>query len=189
MTVCLVLLILALSTGGSNDWNIQFDIPIQLSGLDEFYPIEFDNKIYKDIEIEIDKASLNIVPVGDRIQLQLFGYTHAILYVLFYFFIFKNLSKLLKSIKNKNPFSRASYHQVRNIGLIILGLAAYSVIFWFVISIVGSSFIQELDLINVSSGVYVDFEWATLFFGLLVLVLAEVFKAGNELKELEEQTV
>ena len=112
--------------------------------------------------------------------------TLALPVVILALFILYKLRFLLDSLKRKDPFSPENPRHIRHMGIGIIiagivnslaeGIAAYQL----------APLISEY-FPHYSTNVSLDL--TTIFFGLLVLILSEVFRQGAQLKKEQEYTV
>ncbi len=108
---------------------------------------------------------------------------------LFFVFIFYHLKGISQSIIDRKPFHQQNQKHLRFIGiaLVILSfLAPFS--HW----IDAYHLPVDTTCLTINSGNKIDLlgiDWIYLVIGLSTLLLAEVFKAGNELKQEVELTI
>ncbi|TAF74401.1 MAG: DUF2975 domain-containing protein [Bacteroidetes bacterium] len=105
--------------------------------------------------------------------------------------ILKSLLRILYQIKNNDPFSLSTIKDIRLIGFIILFITPLSIIIDFCVKFIlidvildnnfsiFHNFVYHFDLLFLNS----------IFPGLIILILAEVFKSGFELKKEQELTI
>ncbi|GEM_PF-3079962 len=111
----------------------------------------------------------------------------AIPLILMVLFILYKLRFILSSLKNENPFSPDNPVHIRHIG--------YGIIATVVVSSIAEG-IAGYHLSPIISEKFPQLSWQAfspdltgIFFGLLILILSEVFRQGTELKKDQEFTV
>ena len=104
----------------------------------------------------------------------------------FVFFVLNHVKGILRLALAGTPFVRESARRVRTIGLAILGWAAYSTL---VQAVFGMFMAGHLTWPGVPIRAKVSPSIETIIFGLLMLVLAEVFRYGLVLQEEHDLTV
>lgn len=105
--------------------------------------------------------------------------------------ILKSLLRILHQIKNNDPFNLQTIKDIRFIGFIIICITPFSIIIdvgcRFILNDVISdnnfsvfhNFVFHIDLLFINS----------VFPGIIILILAEVFKSGLELKNEQRLTI
>lgn len=186
--LALVMTILSSLNVTSPKWHASFGIPIALESVNKNYPVDFDKEYFSEAQIEVNAAELEVKP-SEHSKWQALAYLHISIYMSFIWFGLFKLSSVLKNVKANTPFSVSNYKAIRTLGLLTLGLAAYSTIFRSLASFLFSGWMEHISDPGFSLVANFNLNFETLFFGMLLLVLAEVFKAGNDFHELEEQTV
>lgn len=92
------------------------------------------------------------------------------------------LRKILKSFVSNDPFLKSNLRRVRSIGFILI---SYPI----VVYIFGIGYIQYLNYNFGDYGFVNSLEVWPLFFGLLTLLLSEVFRLGLEYREDNDLTI
>ena len=165
-----------------------FELPVHLENPITYYEVENLSDYLFAKRIEIKKANLEI-GTRDKSWPQGIGYLHAAVYLAFFFLILLYLSKILKSFEAKYPFTSRNPLFIRNIGFLSIGLGIYE----FLIMLFVCRFFH--DKFNLQHGKTLEFPsfWDlnldAIFLGFILLALAQVFRQGEELQELESQTV
>lgn len=165
-----------------------FELPVQLKNPMDHYKVENLTEHLYIQEIEIKQANLEI-RTKDRSWPQGIGYLHAAIYLSFFFFSLFYLGKIFKSFELTYPFSSGNPVYIRNIGFLSIGLGVYE---FLIMLFVCSLFHDKFRLLH---GNTLEFPslWelniSAIFLGFVLISLAEVFKQGKELQDLESQTI
>lgn len=101
-------------------------------------------------------------------------------------YILWQVKTLLSSIDGTSPFTLANANRVSRIGVavIIMGLVSESIKF-----AVGACTARVVTVPGIELRPGMQIPWATLFLGLMVMVVAEVFRYGVRLQEDSDLTV
>ena len=169
-------------------FDASIEVPVRLDNPIAYYQAKSLDAAYLPKEIEIKKASLEVVPVN-RSWPQGIAYAHAAFYLTFYFAILFFLGKIFRSFSSESSFSPNNPSHLRKIGFVAIGLGLYE---FLVMLLVASYFhntfeVQHAETLAFPS--FWDINLLAVFMGLIFLSLAEVFNQGWELQELESQTV
>ena len=165
-----------------------FEVPIYLENLPTNYPIEDLHPSFYNVGIELIGADLEIRP-KNRTWPQTLGYLQGGLYVGFFFMIFYFLSKIIGEFRNDRPFSISNIKHFKWMGWLAISLAFYRYILGHLIAgIFADKFIVKNAVIIDGPSIW-EINFIALFLGAVFLIISEVFKRGNYLQELEEQTV
>ena len=108
---------------------------------------------------------------------------------LFFIFIFYHLKGISQSIIDKEPFHQQNQKRLQSIGFALIILAFLGPLLK---TIFNYHFPIDTTCLTVNSSNtfnLIGIDWTYLVIGLGTLFLAEVFKAGNELKEETELTI
>ncbi|MEM6803047.1 MAG: hypothetical protein AAF696_16700 [Bacteroidota bacterium] len=170
------------------NFEASFEVPVRLNKPKAYYEAQSLSKYLFVKEIDIKKANLEVLTQG-RSWPQGIGYLHAATYLGFFFYILFYLSKILKSFEHKIPFASRNPLYVRNIGFLTIGLGIYE---FLIMLLVCSLFHDKFRVLNghtIEFPSFWDLNIVAIFLGLVLLSLAEVFKQGEELQDLESQTV
>lgn len=167
---------------------LTFEVPISLNEPSAYFHPKSLDASFSVSHIEIQKANLEVKPQA-KAYFQSLGYFHASLYVGFFLGILIFLAKLLKYVKEGDPFNPGNSYSIRNIGLLSIGLGVYEFLFMFGIT---RFFHHKFTLDHGHTLEYPsiwDMNLVAIFLGLVFISLSQVFKHGFELQDLESQTV
>ncbi|HSJ24890.1 MAG TPA: DUF2975 domain-containing protein [Longimicrobiales bacterium] len=172
-----------LAAADNPDWVIGLTVPTTLSDSETTVLTRWgDGRL----EVEDVRASLRL-PVA-TLPWWLFGMLWlyvAVMAALMLSFL-HHLCRIFQRVREGAPFEATNAHRLRLLGLIALAFALLEGVAAFVTSMaVRGSVIG--DAIRVTTGLPID--GSVLFFGLVLLALAEVFRRGAELEEEQALTV
>ena len=97
------------------------------------------------------------------------------------------LRQTFASLEIKKPFSRLNGDRLFYMGLIVMTLAVFAVLYKYLLAVF---VIERLSMFRVVVSAYID--WYTLSFsllGMMLLVIAQVFRFGAALQEDQELTI
>jgi len=106
--------------------------------------------------------------------------------ILFYVWIVWQLRRVFRTVRSGRPFSPENPRRIRSIGWAVLvsgplyGLMSFAY---------GKAFIPLLEIPDATVSADMSAFPVTIFFGLIILVLAHVFELGARLKEDQDLTV
>lgn len=165
-----------------------YELPIILENPEAYYTVEELHPTYQCAEIEVKNANIEIMPISNNGAQALLFILAAIYTGLNYLILYK-LSGLLETFQSPTPFKRANARYIRHIGLLTLAFPLYKYLIGGGVSLYFQNYftIQHASITSFTSIWEINFP--IIFLGLIILVLAEVFKIGADLQELEEQTV
>ena len=184
----LAMIVMALFGFLPNDLRATYELPLELHNAENYYTVSDLDSMYVSQGIEVKKAELEVLPDEPRWS-QVFAYLQPVIYLGFFMAILHFLSKILVVFRSQTPFSISNVHYLRWIGLITIALGCYKFLIGL---IVANTFYDKFEVkhATIIGGPSIwDFNYVAIFLGLVFLVLAEVFKTGHKLQELEEQTV
>ncbi|MEL6676183.1 MAG: DUF2975 domain-containing protein [Bacteroidota bacterium] len=165
-----------------------FELPITLSGLKDYYPVENLDPAFEAQKIEVKRAELEVLPSKGRQGLQALMYLYAALYVGCYGAILFFLSRTLQTFREEMPFPERNVWRLRWVGGIAILLSGlpwlmHTLVFRFL----GEKFAFSQAYATPPS--LADWDGGVLFLGIVMLALAEAFRQGTLLQDLEELTV
>ena len=110
--------------------------------------------------------------------------------VFLYLVIVQQLLKLVESTRKDEPFTRTNSRRVRIIGYSVVGISFFRIIVFRVMSYIYSNMLAANGLTLETRRYFSLRTEGTIFFlGLLVLVLANVFRKAAEMKEEQDLTI
>lgn len=132
---------------------------------------------------------LNQTSVGIDVITRYFAIWYMVVYILYALFaiiILKPFSKIILTVAEKNPFDVNNSKQISHIGwTLIIGINLISIVQY----IIGMIVFKMLNLSNFSARI----NWAVIllsvFVGLLILILAQIFKYGSYLQSEYDSTL
>ena len=101
-------------------------------------------------------------------------------------YVYSQLRALMRSVLEREPFLPENPARVRRVGLVVI---AWSVAAPILKLLVGVAMIDEVAVHGLILEPPLEFRLETLFFGLAILVLAEVFRQASELQADQSLTV
>jgi hypothetical protein len=101
-------------------------------------------------------------------------------------YILRQVKALLAGIDRASPFTLANANRVSHIGVAVIVMGLFSESIKFAVGAYTASVVTVPGL-ELRPGVQIP--WATLFLGLMVMVVAEVFRYGVRLQEDSDLTV
>lgn len=114
----------------------------------------------------------------------LFLLIEIILVVLLY--VYGQLRALLRSVIDRDPFAEENAGRIRHVGLVVIG---WGVIAPFVKLFIGVAMVDEVAVRGLILTPPVELQFETVFFGLAILVLSEIFRQASELKNDQSLTI
>lgn len=103
-----------------------------------------------------------------------------------FLYIIRALQAVFSTLINERPFVAANVTNIRKIAIAILFWAVYEGLGLFGISII---LLNNISITGVDVSANLTINFSTFVMGLVVLVLAEVFKIGVQLKEDQDLTI
>ena len=165
-----------------------FELPIKLKNMEQFYLAEDLHATYQSTHIEVKKANLEVLP-KDKNWGQALLYFMGIIFCLLNYFILVNLTHLLENFQTTTPFKWDNSKYIRRIGWLTIAFPLYKyLVETIVIAIFQPHFSVENATIPGFASLW-EINFPLIFLGLIILVLAEVFKTGADLQDLEAKTV
>lgn len=164
-----------------------FELPLILDNTSQFYSVNDLNDNFISKGIELKHVELEVLPVNNSFA-QFLSYLHAAFYVSIFSFILFMISKIIKTLIDKESFHKLNSSRINKIALAITVLAIYD---WFVRWIVDKLYV-DLFIVNnarFTSVTVLDITIELFFFALLLFTLSHVFKRGYELQDFENHTV
>jgi hypothetical protein len=101
-------------------------------------------------------------------------------------YVYGQLRALMRSVLERQPFLPENSARVRRVGLVVI---AWSLAAPILKLLVGVAMVDEIAVRGLILEPPLDFRLETLFFGLAILVLAEVFRQASELQADQSLTV
>jgi hypothetical protein len=101
-------------------------------------------------------------------------------------YVYGQLRALMRSVLERQPFLPENSARVHRVGLVVV---AWSLIVPVLQLLVGVAMVDEVSVRGLILEPPFDFRIETLFFGLAILVLAEVFRQASELQADQSLTV
>ena len=160
-----------------------YDWPIELEQKSASHPVQTLAPDKEIIKITSDQYEISFKTQRDwgTIVYLLGGGILAFAWIIRFLWLIR---QILKSMVNKNPFTRDNALRFRQIGFLIMGLPIlmalrHLVTSWYLsahFSFPGPSFSPIRTFLN-------HFDLGFIFLGLLILLLAEIFRMGTEFKE------
>ena len=183
-----VMALLAMIGSLPKNMDATFELPINIHHTASHYPIEDLSQHFYGTNIEVKKAELEIMP-RNRTWPQTLGYLQAATYLAFFMGILISLSKILENFNSDHPFISPNVKYFKWIGLLAICIAVYEFSLNILITnIFADKFIvKNADIVSTPSFWKINF--MALFLGAVFLAIAEAFKKGVYLQELEKQTV
>lgn len=103
-----------------------------------------------------------------------------------YVYVLYNLRRIFATLVAENPFDRENVVRIRRIGgAVITGAVLKSL----VQTAFGFFFMRYVSVTGVDFNAKLSLDFATVFLGLVILVLAEIFHLGSGMQEEQDLTV
>ncbi|MFC1553448.1 DUF2975 domain-containing protein [candidate division KSB1 bacterium] len=167
-------------TANPGTFSIPAKIEIYDSGLIEVYSESENTRA----EFELQTGTLKI-STGDLLPLIFLALFTVSAFVMLAFVIYY-FRKIFNNLYLDDPFKMENIKRVRTIGYLIIGIEVFFFVKFVVLNEIFRSkiFIQDGDISFIHS-----FNWMVIFSGLAVLVIAEIFRLGFEIKEEQKLTI
>ena len=114
----------------------------------------------------------------------LFLVIEIVLVVLLY--VYGQLRSLMRSVVERDPFDARNATRIRHVGLVVIG---WGIVSPFLKLVVGAAMIDEVAVRGLILSPAVELQLETVFFGLAILVLAEIFRQASEMKTEQSLTI
>ncbi|MFT6872373.1 MAG: hypothetical protein ACJAVN_001379 [Roseivirga sp.] len=134
-------------------------------------------------------STLKLKIEGNR-QLRIISFFVSVFIVAIFYIIVSQLLGLVKSVKLGSPFINQNVKRIRTIGLILITMELFLTVGKVVLNslLEGSvAFENRLSSAHINIGTEILDNW--FFIGLMILVIAEVFKQGIAMKQEQELTI
>lgn len=165
-----------------------YEVPIELHKLNEYYDLTELSAAYDDVYIEVKKANLELKSKSSNIS-QVSMFLYGGLYMAFWACFIFLLYRILTSINSASAFAAKNYKRIRNLGIMVIVYSLFEPFFGLIFRLGLKDLEQHIpDFIEIQN-LRISLDFTEIFLGLLLIVLAEVFRQGYELKTLEEQTI
>ncbi|UCD37073.1 MAG: DUF2975 domain-containing protein [Fidelibacterota bacterium] len=140
-----------------------------------------------DLEVSIHRATAELETTGRLpFSVQLLNYSMYLVAIFLNLLILYQLRRVFASLRTGNPFRRENGTRIRWIGAAVVALGLFKAAFGIVSDPLVISRL-EVAGIELRSGISLEGEY--IFVGFLILVLAEIFRIGAEMKEEQELTI
>lgn len=166
-------LIIVQPEGGT--FNIQLPLDVQIE--EPSYEIRPRNTLVEKAHLTDLQGKITILSKETA-----FGLGAAIPTLAFFVFlmmIVRPMRKILGTLRDGSPFNDANVRRMRWLGFLFLALSVISSAYHSTASVVAEQFVDS-DGISVLHDIEIQF--TPLMFGLILLILAEVFRLGSELE-------
>jgi hypothetical protein len=101
-------------------------------------------------------------------------------------YVYGQLRALLRSVLERQPFREENAFRIRRLGIVVI---AWGAIAPFIKLVVGAAMISEVSVRGLILAPPVELQFQTVFFGLAILVLAEIFRQASELQNDQSLTI
>jgi hypothetical protein len=139
------------------------------------------------VDIPINRSALTLpVSHSQKRNLVYLSISISMLMILYSFFIFFQLRRIIKSLTSKDPFNDKNIGILYSIGILVIIVP----ILKFVIESVELSWIEKLyDFPGYSIGSDISFQVSLFGLGILILGITEIFRQGILIKKEHELTI
>lgn len=174
---CVLALVTAVTSGGKS--GVQFEVPVRFDLAEASHPFSTDLSDVEAATISEAGGKLTVRGGAASMGLVLAGLGSAVVFLVTALFILGRLRGVFRTLKDENPFVAQNSSRIRLIGLALIvgevataGLAA----------ILAARATSEISIEGVAfrNGLALD-AWP-LFAGLVLIVLAEIFRLGAQMK-------
>lgn len=101
-------------------------------------------------------------------------------------YVYGQLRSLMRSVVERDPFAEENATRIRHVGLVVI---AWGIVAPFLKLVVGAAMIDEVQVRGLILSPPVELQLETVFFGLAILVLSEIFRQASELKNEQSLTI
>ncbi len=168
-------------------WEGDFSVPFDISNQD----IKFIDRLDKTNKRPIETIQVAVpFPNGNK-SLEIILFLYRLVELAITFVILFHLRKITRSFSNGSPFIHANQKSIQTIGYMVIFESVFSWILQPIIDILFHVDFMFRDILIAKSvgKIELQFGFSSLFLGLIILVIAEVFKQGIELQEEKELTI
>ncbi len=158
-------------------------------------PTKIEAKAVQIESSDPDIVEAEIVPLGNlkfrtssRLYMVVFWVMIYITYALILYSLYQ-LIKFFDSLGTGHPFVKENARRIKRIGLAILGMEALRIV-----GTLGLLFYFNSIFSTANTSVYLTslkeaFQLGNIFLGIVILIIAEIFRLGTKMKEEQELTV
>ena len=176
-----------LSPNGTPVKNATWEIPLKIES--ELHPekITHSDNAFIATKVEYDRVELEMLPTKNKSLTQGMIYLTGFGFSVISFLILFNLFQVLANLDTQT-FIRENVQRVRRIGLLAIGFELYRFSLSLLLSLtIGPKIdIQGAEVVAIG---WTNLDFNIIFLGIIILVIAEVFKQGYVLQEYENLTV
>ncbi len=162
------------------------DIPLEI---EESATLELKNGNIFDILVDGVNVSFNINDSYGFAGILNYLFFVSILIIAFYIvlLLWKIFKSIRSSLKNENPFHFKNIWRIRKIAIAILLSAILEILYPLILKYV---WFEKLNMLDKAFSFKLDFEASiNLFWALIVIVIAEIYRIGLEMKKEQEFTI
>ncbi len=162
------------------------DIPLEV---EESATLELKNGKAFNILVDEVNVSFNINNSYGFAGVLNYLYFISILIIAFYIILllWKIFKSIRSSLKNENPFHLRNVWRIRKIALAILFSAILEILYPLILKYV---WFEKLNMLDKAFSFKLNFEASiNLFWALIVMVIAEIYRIGLEMKKEQELTI
>lgn len=163
-----------------------------------FFPVvEIPLEIYENATLELNNGNiLNVIIDEAFISFNVnnqYGFAGVVNYLFFIailciaFYIVVMLWKIIKSIKNENPFHYKNIWRIRKIAFAVIFSALLNILYPIVLKCL---WIDKITILEHSYPIRLSFHYIQdIFWALIIFVVAEIYRIGLEMKKEQDLTI
>ena len=187
--VSLVVVLMFVMTVGSPEDALLSAWPIEVSQSSYRQPLAVVSESVSDLETVINRGTIQFS--SDRVGYYLLKFLDAVGMFALAIYITLLLKRIFLALRNQHPFTVANARRIRNIALLVIAIAPYSLVKSLLyryyiqshIALVDSTYATWSHYLSSSVPadqvwIAVDFNSQALLMGFVLLIIAEVFRVG-----------
>jgi hypothetical protein len=159
--------------------SVQIEIPVRFQLDPASHPIVTSRQDIQDVSITQVHGTLQVRGRVSRMGIAWAGWGYGIISIGVVLFVLNRLRAIFRTLRNQNPFVPLNASRIRMIGIVlVLGELANTGL--------GAWYAERVTREISAAGLTLNADWSlngwVIFSGLILLMLAEVFRLGSEMK-------
>ncbi len=184
LSIAVIMLLVLLVFNPEGFQQKDFYIPVTVCG--EISPIQVDSSDPSFSNLRIEPGSGSLAVRGSKPYLLGLMWLVVIIWLAVLAYIVYNLKSVFNNLSSGNPFERKNIVYIRNIGFTLL---AGELVVWLIFFIINLIYKESFTLSAGKMDMGTNPNIVTIFTGLIILVIAEIFRTGAILREEQELTI
>ena len=159
--------------------SVQFETPVRFQLDPRSYPFVTSQHDIQDVSITQAHGELQFRGGGSRMGIAWTGLGYGILSMGVALFVLNRLRAIFRTLRDQNPFVAPNASRIRLIGIVLVmgPLASTGLGAWY-----SERVTREISVVGLTLNADWSVNTGVIFSGLILLMLAEVFRLGTEMK-------